>query len=37
MDDLRDLYKEDKDFKGAYEVCEKIKQGFRVDFNYYML
>ena len=37
MKDLKYLYKEDKDFRNAYEVCEKLKQGFRVDLTNYML
>lgn len=33
MNDLKDLYKEEKDFKEVYEVCEKFQHGFKVEFT----
>ena len=37
MKDLSDLYKEEKDFKEAYEVRVKFQKGFKIDWTKYML
>ena len=37
MKDLRDLYKEEKDFKEAYEVFVKFHQNFKTNYTTYML
>ena len=37
MSDTKDINKKKKDSKDVYEECEKLKQGFRVEFTNYML